>query len=171
MLESTSRVYGRDARNRLQETSDESSDGARAALETFYCAFNCRDLELLAAIWLDHPLSQLNNPLGGILQGREAIVELYDRVFHGPGRAWVQLEDITEVVTPNAVVFAGRERGEFATATETVPLLIRTSRIMVYEPDVGWRQTHHHGSIDDPALLARYQAAVAGGGEGVAEAR
>jgi hypothetical protein len=171
MLESTSQVYGREARNRLHEASDESPEGARAALETFYCAFNQRDLELLAAVWLDDPLSQLNNPLGGILQGREAIAELYDRVFHGPGRAWVQLEDIMEVITPSAVVFAGRERGEFAAAADTVPLLIRTSRIMVYAPEVGWRQAHHHGSIDDPELLARYQAAVAGRSEGAAEAR
>jgi hypothetical protein len=28
--------------------------------------------------------------------------------------------------------------------------------------DGTWRQHHHHGSIDDPEALARYQAAVRG---------
>jgi len=27
---------------------------------------------------------------------------------------------------------------------------------------LGWRQLHHHGSIDDPDMLARYQNFVAG---------
>lgn len=32
----------------------------------------------------------------------------------------------------------------------------------VYQPaQGGWRQAHHHGSIDDPAQLRQYQDAVA----------
>jgi predicted glycosyltransferase involved in capsule biosynthesis len=38
-------------------------------------------------------------------------------------------------------------------------LKIRTSRLFQL---IGgrWRQFHHHGSVEDPELLARYQAAV-----------
>jgi hypothetical protein len=38
-------------------------------------------------------------------------------------------------------------------------MAIRTSRFFRLV-DGQWRQQHHHGSIDDPALLAAYQAAV-----------
>ena len=53
------------------------------------------------------------------------------------------------------------ERGEFRQGDAVVPLAIRTSRI--YRLIAGqWKQVHHHGSIDDPELLARYQSAVKG---------
>jgi hypothetical protein len=57
----------------------------------------------------------------------------------------------------------GRERGHFQTADANIQLAIRTSRI--YQLIEGrWKQVHHHGSIDDPDLLAAYQRAVRGGG-------
>jgi hypothetical protein len=39
-------------------------------------------------------------------------------------------------------------------------LAIRTSRLFRRAPGDRWHQVHHHGSIDDPQLLADYQAAV-----------
>lgn len=46
-------------------------------------------------------------------------------------------------------------------ATLRIELAIRTSRI--YRKAGGrWRQIHHHGSVEDPDLLARYRAAVLG---------
>jgi hypothetical protein len=53
----------------------------------------------------------------------------------------------------------GRERGYFKTASLEIPLAIRTTRIFV-KIDNDWRQIHHHGSIDDPALLKTYQEAI-----------
>jgi hypothetical protein len=154
-------AYGRTAQNRLSETRDPSPEGARAALESFYAAFNGRNLDLLRSIWRNDPLVQLNNPLGGIMRGIEPICELYARVFSGRGTAWVAFDDYIEILSPTTAVFAGCETGEFVTASEIVPLRIRTTRFFTYEPD-GWRQAHHHGSIDDPVLLRRYQDAVAG---------
>ena len=95
-----SRTYGRNAIDRRVEAREPTLEGARAALECFYFAFN---------------------------------------------------------------QFAGRERGEFTRDKHTVPLAIRTSRVFQYfggQP--GWRQVHHHGSIDDPEALAQYQRAVRG---------
>lgn len=152
--------YGRDARQRLGETAAPTLDGARAAIETFYFAFNRRSAQTLRAIWLDHPLVQLNNPLGGVLRGIEPIAELYGRIFDGPAQVWVELSDIVEFALDDVAVFAGRERGELVLGDEHVPLAIRTSRVFAFVPAIGWRQVHHHGSIDDPELLGRYQAAV-----------
>ncbi|MBO0768995.1 MAG: tautomerase family protein [Solirubrobacterales bacterium] len=153
-------TVGSDARNRLAASSDPGRDGALAALESFYHALNHADLDLLEAVWLDDPLVQLNNPLGGILRGREQITALYARVFSGPVRLGVRFEEIVAFTpAPTAIIFAGRERGSYG----DLELAIRTTRCFTYQPARGgWRQTHHHGSIDDPEQLRRYQQAVAG---------
>jgi len=157
-------TYDRSSVNQESKARGEPGiEGARALVETFYYAFNNRDMEVFAGIWAEHELIQLNNPLGGILRGYEFIADLYRTIFDGPARVWVELGDIVEFQTNEMVVFAGRERGEFSLGDNTLALSIRTSRIVQWlGPQVGWRQTHHHGSIDDPKLLADYQRAVQG---------
>ncbi|HEY8097936.1 MAG TPA: nuclear transport factor 2 family protein [Methylobacter sp.] len=141
----------------------ESIEGARMLMESFYFAFNHRNMEVFSAVWANHELIQLNNPLGGILRGYEAIAALYEQVFTGAASVWVELSDIVEFQTENMVVFAGRESGEFTKNNQTLPLSIRTSRVIQwFGPETGWKQVHHHGSIDDPELLHLYQQEVRG---------
>lgn len=161
MISPSSQRYGRDACNRINQALEPGLEGAKALVETFYYAFNHRDFAVFAKIWAEHGLIQLNNPLGGILRGYGPIADLYGRVFTGPASVWVELSDIVEFQGGNMVVFAGRETGEFARDGACLPLAIRTSRIVQWlGSDIGWKQTHHHGSIDNPELLAAYQAAV-----------
>ena len=157
-------THGRDARDRREEAREPTTDGARAALESFYHAFNNRSLDVLDAVWAPGELVSLDNPLGGIVRGLEEIRAIYGRIFGGPARVWVEFHDVVEYVDATSVVFAGRERGEFAREGQTVPLAIRTSRFFQYfGPELGWRQVHHHGSIDDAEALSRYQRSVRGG--------
>jgi ketosteroid isomerase-like protein len=154
--------YGPEARNRLAETTDPSITGARAALESFYYALNSRDAASLREDWANHPLAQLNNPLGGIVRGGEAVASLYDRIFSGPVRVEVTFGDVVEYAGERHVVFAGREAGAYTDrAGRVTPLEIRTTRYFRYEQGA-WRQFHHHGSIDDAEALAAYQRAVDG---------
>ncbi len=155
------RTFGRESENRLEQAKNAGFDGALAAVESFYHAFNQRDARLLAKVWAEDDLVQLNNPLGGILRGIDSISALYKKVFNGPARVWVAFHDIVVYPSEAMVVFAGRERGEFAAGGTVIPLAIRTSRIFAYA-DGRWAQVHHHGSIDDVALLADYQTAVRG---------
>ncbi len=152
----------RGARDRLDEAVRPGVDGAHAALETFYYAFNTRSLDLLRRIWADDPLTQLDNPVGGVVRGTEEIAALYARIVAGPVRVRAELWDIVRYATPTMVVFAGRERGAYEHDGASEPLDIRTTRIFRYVDGQGWRQIHHHGSIDDPERLARYQRAVRG---------
>jgi len=157
--------FGVEARNRLADATMPGLQGAVAALESFYAAFNGRDLELLGQVWGDGPLVQLNNPLGGILRGQAAIRALYGRVLGGNVRVWVAFSDIVAYPGGDMVVFAGRENGEFQRGGVIVPLSIRTSRVFACAVTNGrrrWVQVHHHGSIDDPHLLERYIATVRG---------
>lgn len=156
-------TYGLAAQDLRSAAQDHTTNGARAALETFYHAFNQRSLSIFDTVWAPDAMIQLNNPLGGIQRGHEGIRTLYQRIFEGPARVWVEFYDIVEYIAGDTVVFAGRERGEFALDGVTVPLAIRTTRVLQYlGAELGWRQVHHHGSIDDADLLQRYQAAVRG---------
>ncbi len=161
MIADSKRSYGRDATNRIEQARDPGIEGARALLETFYFAFNQRDVVTFKDVWADHSLIQLNNPLGGILRGYAPIAALYQRIFSGPARVWVELYDIVEFQSGDMVVFAGRETGAFEMHGKALALTIRTSRVVQWlGSSVGWRQVHHHGSIDDPRLLTEYRTAI-----------
>ncbi|HEX7019291.1 MAG TPA: nuclear transport factor 2 family protein [Gemmatimonadaceae bacterium] len=152
--------FGPESRNRLEEARQPDFQGALAALETFYYSFNSRDLDALARVWGDGPLAQLNNPLGGILRGGKAIVDLYARIFKGSARVTVTFGDIVAYAAGESATFAGRETGDYRIGDATpVPVSIRTTRCFHYEKG-RWTMFHHHGSIDDAERLATYQRAV-----------
>ena len=56
---------------------------------------------------------------------------------------------------------SGRERGYFKTDEIEMNLAIRASRIFK-NIDGEWRKMQHHGSIDNPELLNKYQILVSG---------
>jgi hypothetical protein len=164
MISHSQRCYGRDSANKIDGIREPGIEGARMLMESFYFAFNNRNLEVFGKVWANHELIQLNNPLGGILRGYEPIAALYEQVFNGPASVWVELSDIVEFQTGNMIVFARRESGEFTRTNRILPLSIRTSRVIQwFGSETGWKQVHHHGSIDDARLLEEYQQAVRGG--------
>lgn len=139
-----------------------SEDGsALDALIAFYRAFNHADLDGLAANWADSDLPSMNNPIGGIRRGWPSIREGYARLFSGRATVRVELHDFTDQGGEDWHLFAGRERGTCATPAGRLELRIRTTRWFVRIGGI-WRQLHHHGSIDEPALLADYQRAILG---------
>ncbi|MEV6639028.1 nuclear transport factor 2 family protein [Amycolatopsis sp. NPDC051371] len=164
MIELVDYQFGPQARRRLEEARDPGREGAIAALESFYHALNRRDLDALSAVWSQDELAQLNNPVGGILRSGAAVTGLYRRIFAGDLGLTVTFTDAVTYWWADAVVFAGREIGQYHDHDgATVPLTIRTSRVFGYDQDAGrWLQVHHHGSIDHPEELAAYQKAVRG---------
>ena len=130
------------------------------ALAEFYKAFNTRDLALMASNWDASDEVVMDNPVGGIMRGWPNIRRVYERIFGGPARVRVEFHDYTLHVGDAVFYAVGRERGRFESAGASLDLAIRTTRIF-RRVDGRWRQVHHHGSIDDPALLERYQRAVA----------
>ena len=131
------------------------------ALVQFYYAFNHRDIETMADNWAQSDEIAMDNPLGGIKRGWDEIKLVYDRIFNGQAKVYVEYYDYTIHETDVMFYVVGRERGYFRLAENEVKLAIRTSRVFK-KIDGRWRQVHHHGSIDDPELLARYKAAVIG---------
>ena len=132
-----------------------------AALIEFYRAFNSGDIELMSKNWEQSDEASMSNPLGGLKRGWNSIKEVYSNIFNGNTKVYVEYHDYS--ILHSGVMFCavGRERGYFEAEGQKIDLAIRTSRI--YRMDCGrWYQIHHHGSIDNPKLLATYQEAVLG---------
>jgi ketosteroid isomerase-like protein len=132
------------------------------ALAQFYRAFNECDLARMADNWDTSQEVAMDNPLGGIKRGWQDIKAVYERIFNSPHKVTVQFHDYTLHVFNDVFYAVGRERGHLEShleARETrLNLNFRTSRIF-RRIDSQWRQVHHHGSIEDPQLLAAYQSA------------
>ncbi|QID17366.1 nuclear transport factor 2 family protein [Nitrogeniibacter mangrovi] len=143
-----------------KEDAGESSSPFQALVQ-FYCAFNSGDLAMMSENWAQTDDIAMDNPLGGIKRGWAEIQPVYDRLFNGPAEVYVEYFDYTLHETADMFYAVGRERGFFRLGGEDVTLAIRTSRIF-QKIDGRWKQVHHHGSIDDPQLLSRYQSAVLG---------
>jgi hypothetical protein len=129
------------------------------ALVQFYFAFNNQDLEAMQLNWHQSDESVMDNPLGGIKRGWQEIRPVYEQIFQGLAKVYVEFYDYS-IRGDSAIFYAiGRERGYFAQGEIKLDLAIRTTRIYRRIGQV-WQQVHHHGSIEDPGLLERYQAAV-----------
>lgn len=161
-------VIVRGEHNLLAETAAPGLAGARAALETFYYAFNTRSLDPYQRIWADDPLVQVFSPVAGMVRGSATIAALAARMLSGSSvRIQTVVEDIVAYVTPELVVFTGREHGTYTSESEheAPPDLAVGHSICVFRfiaAQGGWRLIYHHVSLDDADQLARYQRAVRG---------
>jgi hypothetical protein len=131
------------------------------ALVQFYHSFNSGDMKEMSCNWEQSDDIAMDNPLGGIKRGWSEISGVYERIFNGPAEVYVEYYDYTLHEHGEVFYAVGRERGYFRMGERRIDLAIRTSRIFRRVGEL-WRQTHHHGSIDDAGLLAVYQSAVMG---------
>jgi len=131
------------------------------ALIEFYRAFNTRDLPGLAANWADGEAPSMDNPIGEIRRGWPAIAATYGKLFDGPASVRVSFHDFTSQGGNDWHLFVGREQGVCKTPESAIDLRIRTTRWFVRIDGV-WRQLHHHGSIEEPTMLAAYQRMILG---------
>lgn len=129
------------------------------ALREFYRAFNTQDLQLMERNWVTSDEASLANPLGGIRRGWPDIREFYVRIFRGSPTVSVEFHDYSIHRCGEMFYALGREHGLLQDHDRSLELKFRTSRIFRFSGD-RWRQVHHHGSIDNPELLLRYQAAI-----------
>lgn len=139
-----------------------TGDGPLDALKEFYRAFNAADMTALEAVWVEGEAPSMANPIGGIRRGWGAIAEGYSRLFEGQAKVRVTFHDFTSQGGEDWHLFVGRERGRCETPEESLDVAFRTTRWFVRRNDT-WRQLHHHGSVEDPKMLADYQRLIFGG--------
>ena len=130
-----------------------------AALVDFYKAFNSQNMELMQNNWLQTEDASMSNPLGGVKRGWQEIQKVYEKIFYGNGKVYVEYYDFSIHQTENQFLAVGKERGTLTINNETISLAIRTTRVYQLHEN-RWQQLHHHGSMDDPVLLKQYQTLV-----------
>ena len=81
-----------------------------AALSAFYRAFNSKDLDALAQVWLDDDEPGMSNPVGGLRRGWSDIRDGYARLFGGAARVQVIFHDFTTHGDDRSCAFVGREK-------------------------------------------------------------
>jgi hypothetical protein len=131
----------------------------RYALAQFYRALNARDLTLMEQNWESSPEAAMDNPLGGIKRGWLEIRQTYEALFNASWTYSFEFWDYTLHRSADVFWVVGRERGRLTKEEETLELAIRTTRLFRWRGGA-WHQAHHHGSIEDPQMLARYLTAV-----------
>jgi len=141
-----------------EHTEGEVSSPICALIE-FYRAFNNADMELMSRNWQQSEEASMSNPLGGVRRGWESITQVYERIFSGTAQVYVEFYDYSIHQSDWMFLAVGRERGYFRQGNNKIELSIRTSRTYLMDGGV-WYQIHHHGSIENPALLQQYQTAV-----------
>lgn len=145
-----------------RERGDNPREAAQA-LSQFYRALNTRNLGLMQQAWDNSAEASMDNPLGGIKRGWDDIKSLYEKLFDSKAAYQFELHDYALREAGDVFYVTGRERGEVTLPKRPLQLSIRTTRLFRRNGDGQWRQVHHHGSIDDPAMLSAYQEAMLGG--------
>jgi SnoaL-like protein len=150
-------------------TGREAHGGSDAidALIGFYRAFNARDLNGLATNWEQGDAPSMDNPMGGIRRGWPSIREGYLKLFAGPAVVQVTFHDFTSQGGEDWHLFVGREIGTCVTPDMKMDVRFRTTRWFTRRSGM-WRQLHHHGSIEEPKMLATYQRTILGAALGEA---
>ena len=128
-------------------------------LAQFYSAFNTQDFELMSQNWLQNEEIAMDNPLGGIKRGWDEIKSVYNRIFNGKAKVYVEFYDYSIINLDAAFCAIGRERGYIQIDEQKLELAIRTSRVFKLVDGI-FKQVHHHGSIESPELLQEYQELV-----------
>jgi len=141
-----------------QETVEDPNHPINALIN-FYKAFNARNAEAAANNWAKQYAIAMSNPIGGIRRNWNAVKEGYDKIMGGEAKVYVEYHDFNFHLFDEVFYAEGRERGSLDTGEVQLGLKIRTSRIYKLFGD-DWKQVHHHGSIEDPELLKRYQNAI-----------
>jgi ketosteroid isomerase-like protein len=148
----TGREYNGDKREALQ------------ALAHFYSALNSRNIEMMHQNRANSAEIAMDNPSGGIKRGWSEIKTTYEKLFDSKGTYRFEFYNYTLLEAGVLFYVVGRERGELDVSAQAMKLAFRTTRIFQKDADARWGQVHHHGSIDDPQMLATYQKAVFGQG-------
>lgn len=109
--------------------------------------------------WDNTEQAAMDNPLCGIKRGWTEIKPVYERLFRVGGSYHFEFYDYTLHQFGEIFYVVGRERGRVSARNQELEMKIRTTRVFRFDGS-RWLQVHHHGSIDDPQLLAAYQGLV-----------
>jgi ketosteroid isomerase-like protein len=111
----------------------------------FYDAFEQGSLDAMEDIWLRAPYVRCIHPGGSVIEGRDAVLEAWRRMFEGEMTIKFSLRDVrAEVHGRIGVVVLAEEVAYRSGALSHATTVFATN---VFEHDgTAWKLIHHHGS-------------------------
>ena len=118
---------------------------AQESNQKFYDAFNKKDLDFMARIWLNDPKSQCIHPGWDVLNGFKPIIESWRRIFETGQDLEIKLSHVEAVVSENLAWIACQEN-LFSISTSGVQLSKVHATNIFKQIDDEWKMILHHAS-------------------------
>ena len=118
---------------------------AQESNQKFYDAFNKKDLDFMARIWLNDPKSQCIHPGWDVLNGFKPIIESWRRIFETGQDLEIKLSYVEAVVSENLAWIACQEN-LFSISTSGVQLSKVHATNIFKQIDDEWKMVLHHAS-------------------------
>ncbi|HEX5370899.1 MAG TPA: nuclear transport factor 2 family protein [Dehalococcoidia bacterium] len=117
--------------------TDTATEALLAANDSFYRAFNQRDLEAMDMLWSQSAEVTCIHPGWNLLSGRESVMESWEAIMSNPEQPRMVMGGATPQIHGEWAVVICRE------LVGGLPLI--ATNVFVRE-GIDWRMVHHHGS-------------------------
>ncbi len=124
-------------------------DTPLAAEAAFYDAIERADLAALAAVWATNDEIVCVHPGIDRVEGREAVLASFARMFAGEARLGFEIVDVVFADADGLAVHHARER---VRVQGRVVGILAATNVYVYQHD-GWRMLMHHASHESGSPL------------------
>ena len=116
-----------------------------AANESFYKAFNARDLDAMKNVWVSHEKATCIHPGCVPLNGLESIIDSWGGIFKNSGNMDIQITDIS-VTTSESLAWISCVEKLYTIATHGV-LASKVFSTNLFQLNAGnWKMIMHHAS-------------------------
>lgn len=122
-----------------------SAKSAAAANRAFYRAFEARDVEAMAALWLDDPSVKCIHPGSGVIAGLEPVLESWRCIFENTDAIEFEIKDPAIEVVGELAWVTAVECVRSTSHGETFTAEAAATNLFVLRDDV-WRLVLHHAS-------------------------
>jgi ketosteroid isomerase-like protein len=142
-------------------------DAVRKASKKFYAGLNLMAEGRRRAfedIWAHGPAVTAMHPIGGRVEGWEAVRDSFDQVAGSASGGKIELRDQLIQVVGDMAYEVGVERGEFTMAGDRIEIEQRVTNVYRRQGDE-WKMVHHHTDTSQAMIdvLNRLQASQAPG--------
>jgi ketosteroid isomerase-like protein len=118
------------------------------AEDAFYDAFEAHDLSAMMGAWADTDDLVCIQPMGPLVQGREAVAGVWKQVFAHAETPHILVHHRQWAESPDLAVHVVEEKLTFPGVAADLPAMIATN---VYRRDAGgWRMVLHQASPPPP---------------------
>jgi len=123
----------------------ENQEGVVAANESFYKAFNARDLDAMKKVWGSNEKVTCVHPGWAPLNGFEPIIESWQGIFKNSGNMDIQITDVS-VTTSEDLAWVSCVEKLYTIATHGV-LASKVFSTNLFQLNEGsWKMIMHHAS-------------------------